>query len=133
MNENSPICDRPMPTRSDVRPSLPAINAPTPQESILPSTPAEELVVAISTGDRPIWLTGVTCSSPKREFDEVSEPVIATPSHPSTGENTTKSMPAEARALPRVAVWPERFITKDRPSTAITVTMVKRSLTRVSR
>ena len=29
MNENSPICERPMPTRSEVRRSLPAMNAPS--------------------------------------------------------------------------------------------------------
>jgi len=29
MKENSPICDRPMPTRSDVRVSLPPTNART--------------------------------------------------------------------------------------------------------
>ncbi len=40
MNENSPICDSPMPTRSEVRPSLPAIKAPRPQDNILPSTTA---------------------------------------------------------------------------------------------
>ncbi|MNV83278.1 hypothetical protein D3C71_1770710 [compost metagenome] len=40
MNENSPICESPMPTRSDVRPSLPAMNAPMPHESILPNTTA---------------------------------------------------------------------------------------------
>ncbi|MNC47700.1 hypothetical protein D3C75_967760 [compost metagenome] len=40
MKENSPICDSPMPTRSEVRPSLPAMNAPMPQDSILPSTTA---------------------------------------------------------------------------------------------
>ncbi|MNJ79144.1 hypothetical protein D3C77_770700 [compost metagenome] len=40
MKENSPICDRPMPTRNEVRPSLPAMKAPRPQETILPSTTA---------------------------------------------------------------------------------------------
>ncbi|MCY1181456.1 hypothetical protein D9M71_418450 [compost metagenome] len=40
MKENSPICERPIPTRSEVRPSLPAINAPRPQDNILPSTTA---------------------------------------------------------------------------------------------
>ncbi|MCY1432507.1 hypothetical protein D9M71_485070 [compost metagenome] len=40
MKENSPICESPIPTRSEVRPSLPAIKAPMPQDSILPSTTA---------------------------------------------------------------------------------------------
>ncbi|MNV76966.1 hypothetical protein D3C71_1703540 [compost metagenome] len=40
MNENSPICDSPIPTRSEVRPSLPAMKAPMPQDSILPNTTA---------------------------------------------------------------------------------------------
>src|SRR5471030_1735690 len=40
MKENSPICERPIPTRSEVLPSLPAIKAPRPQESTLPSTTA---------------------------------------------------------------------------------------------
>ncbi len=46
MKENSPICDKPMPTRKDVRPSFPAIKAPRPHDSILPSTTAT-LITAI--------------------------------------------------------------------------------------
>ncbi|MCY1306469.1 hypothetical protein D9M70_563320 [compost metagenome] len=38
MKENSPICESPMPTRIEVRPSLPAMNAPVPHDTSLPST-----------------------------------------------------------------------------------------------
>ncbi len=38
MKENSPICARPMPTRSEVRASLPAAKVPSVQLTILPST-----------------------------------------------------------------------------------------------
>ena len=41
MNENSPICETLMPTRIDVRPSLPARKVPSPHETILPSTTAK--------------------------------------------------------------------------------------------
>jgi len=67
--------------------------------SILPITPAEELVAAISTAS-------------------------------STGESTTNSPPAEASAVPGLAVCPDRFITND---SASTVTMVNFSWTSVSR
>src|SRR5476649_1995646 len=40
MNENSPICATLMPTRIDVRPSLPARKVPSPQDTILPNTTA---------------------------------------------------------------------------------------------
>ncbi|MDR6356412.1 hypothetical protein Q3H58_003083 [Pseudomonas psychrotolerans] len=45
MKENSPICARPIPTRSEVRPSLPAIRVPRLQARILPSTTATLITV----------------------------------------------------------------------------------------
>ncbi len=40
MKENSPICDRPMPTRIEVRPSWPDRKVARPQLMTLPSTTA---------------------------------------------------------------------------------------------
>ncbi|MNC50967.1 hypothetical protein D3C75_1002410 [compost metagenome] len=61
MKENSPICDRPMPTRSEVRPSLPTTKAPRLQLRILPSTTAT-LITAI--GQACAWSTAGSISRP---------------------------------------------------------------------
>ena len=57
---------------------------------------------------------------------------MATPIQPITGDSTANSPPAEASAMPRLAVCPERFITKASASTDSTVTMVHLSWTSVS-
>src|SRR5450756_743377 len=90
-------------------------------EIILPRTPPEELAAAIRAGLSPASLAAETCSAPNREFDEVSEPVTATPSQPRIGERTAKAAPAPAIQKPNVVVWPEAFITYDSPRTAMTV------------
>ena len=52
---------------------------------ILPITPPAELAEAIRTGETPIWFAVITCRLPNSTFAEVSEPVLATPSHPMSG------------------------------------------------
>jgi len=104
-------------SRRNRSPSLPVIEAAAAAtarfcgESILPSTPADELVAAMSTGLRSACFAAVACRSPNSAFEEVSEPVIVTPSHPITGESSAKKPPVAARACPRLCVWPEKFMT----------------------
>ena len=90
-------------------PTMPTAAAATARfcgESILPSTPAEEFVAAISTGLSPAWSAAVACSRPNSEFDEVSDPVIATPIQPMSGDSSANSAAgggqceAEALGLP---------------------------------
>ena len=50
---------------------------------ILPITPPELLADAISTGLRPICSAVILCRPPNSTLDAVSDPVSATPSHPS--------------------------------------------------
>src|SRR5664280_3120317 len=79
-------------TRRNSSPSCPAMpTAPAAiarfcGETILPSTPPELLAAAMSSGFRPVCLAAVTCTAPNREFDEVYEPVTATPSQPRIGD-----------------------------------------------
>src|SRR3954464_9951925 len=93
-------------------PSLPAI--PTAAAAIarfcgliiLPSTPPELFAAASSTLESPDLFAAVTCKAPNREFDEVSDPVTATPSHPRIGEMSANTPPAPAIQVPSVTVWP---------------------------
>ena len=50
---------------------------------ILPMTPPEELAAAIRIGEMPSWVAVIFCRLPNRMLDDVSDPVSATPSHPS--------------------------------------------------
>jgi hypothetical protein len=50
---------------------------------ILPMTPPDELAAAINIGERPSCSDVIFCKLPNRTLDAVSEPVSATPSHPS--------------------------------------------------
>src|SRR5438045_667013 len=63
-------------------------------EIILPSTPPEEFAAAIRTGFSPVWWAAVTCRAPNSEFEDVSEPVTATPSQPRMGEIRANAAPA---------------------------------------
>src|SRR5674476_1123391 len=101
-------------------------------EIILPSTPPEELAAAISAGLMPVLVAADTCNAPKSEFDEVSEPVTATPSQPRIGEKIANAAPAPAIQAPSVAVWPEAFMTYARPRTAMTVMIAAKSCRYVS-
>ena len=80
-------------------------------EIILPSTPPELFAAASRVGERPASLAAVTCSAPKSAFEEVSEPVTATPSQPISGDRNAKNAPAPAAQRPSVMVWPDWFIT----------------------
>ena len=53
----------------------------------------------------------------------MSEPVTAVPNHPISGERNAKKPPAPAAQVPRVIVWPERFITYAIASTVHTVSI----------
>src|ERR1700724_3987793 len=50
---------------------------------ILPMTPPEELAAPIRIGDKPSCSAVIFCSPPNSTFEAVSEPVSATPNHPS--------------------------------------------------
>src|SRR3954470_19611346 len=80
-------------------------------EIILPSTQHALLDGAISVGDRPASCAAVTWSAPNSEFDDVSEPVIATPSQPIPDDRKANTPPAPAIHIPSVMVWPEKFMT----------------------
>ena len=77
----------------------------------MPSTPPELFAAASSVGDMPASFAAVTWSAPKSAFDDVSEPVTATPSQPISGERNAKKSPAPAAHRPSVIVWPDWFIT----------------------
>ena len=79
---------------SPSRPAMPTAAAAIARfcgQIILPSTPPEEFAAAISTGSRPALLAVCTCSAPNSEFDDVSEPVTATPSQPSIGDSSANA------------------------------------------
>ena len=71
-------------------------------EIILPMTPPEELVAAISTGFRPSWLAATTWRLPNSALPEVSLPDRNTATQPRNGETSGKMKPIEATPLPRV-------------------------------
>src|SRR5438128_19891 len=50
---------------------------------ILPMTPPDELAAAIRIGLRPSCSAVIFCRLPNSTFEAVSEPVSATPNHPS--------------------------------------------------
>ncbi len=80
-------------------------------ESIFPSTPPEVFAAARSVCEIPVSRPAAICSWPKREFDDVSEPVTATPSQPMMGDRNAKKPPAPAIHRPIVVVWPDWFMT----------------------
>ena len=90
-------------------------------EIIFPSTPPELLAAAISAGDRPASLAAAICSAPNSEFEDVSEPVTATPSQPMNADRNAKMPPAPASHSPSVTVCPDVFMTNASASTAATV------------
>jgi hypothetical protein len=52
----------------------------------------------------PASFAAATWSCPNSEFEDVSEPVTATPSHPMIGERNAKKPPAPAAHSPSVVV-----------------------------
>ena len=65
----------------------------------------------MSTSESPAPFAASTWRAPKSAFEDVSEPVIATPSQPMIGERKAKASPAPAIQRPIVVVMPLRFIT----------------------
>src|SRR3954471_17550917 len=51
---------------------------------ILPITPPDEFAAPMRIGDSPSCSAVIFCKPPKSTLDAVSEPVSATPSHPSS-------------------------------------------------
>src|SRR5438045_653937 len=104
-------------TLRKMSPSLPAMaTAPAAMarfcgEIIFPSTPPDEFAAAMSSGLSPACLAAETWSAPKRLFDDVSEPVTATPSHPRIGDRMANRPPDAASQEPNVDVCPEAFMT----------------------
>src|SRR3954465_8313692 len=92
-------------------------------ETIFAQTPPELFDAASSVGLRCAFLAAVTCSTPNSEFDEVSDPVMAVPSQPISGDRKAKKPPGPAAQVPGVIVRPDRFITYAGAKTAITVTI----------
>src|ERR687885_2891040 len=91
--------------RSPSLPARPVELVPTARFcglTIFPKTPPEELAPTARTGLSPSWLAVVFCRLAKRAFEEVSEPVRATPSHPINGAKNGKRTPVAANARPRV-------------------------------
>jgi len=71
-----------------------------------------ELLPAVSSsGSMPAFVAACCCSTPNSEFDEVSEPVTATPSQPMIDEKNASTPPAPAIQLPIVSVCADWFIT----------------------
>src|SRR5436190_19767327 len=78
-------------------------------EIILPTTPPETFAATVTTGSTPIDVAVAACNFPNNAFAEVSEPVIKTPSQPSTGAKKGNNTPVFANACAMVRVIPESF------------------------
>ena len=95
---------------SDSFPTRPTAAAPMAMdcgEIILPVTPPDALALTVTTGSTPRVSAVVACSLQNNAFDEVSEPVRNTPSHPSTGEKNGNRNPVLANATAMVVDMPE--------------------------
>jgi hypothetical protein len=73
---------------------------------ILPMTPPELFAAAARTGDTPTCSAVICWRLPKSTLEDVSLPVRATPSQPSSGEKNGNSTPVLAKARPIVASSP---------------------------
>ena len=92
---------------SPSRPAKPTAAAPIARfwgETIFASTPPELFEPASRIGDSEALCAAVTCSAPKSELVDVSEPVTAVPNHPISGERNANAPPAPAAQVPSVAV-----------------------------
>src|SRR3954471_3270977 len=113
-------------------PAIPTAAAPMARfwgEIIFPRTPPELFEAAMSVGERSALWAAATCRAPNSEFDEVSDPVTATPNQPRIGERKAKKPPAPASHWPIVIVWPERVMTEEIASTDATVRVAQRRRT----
>ena len=106
-----PITLRKMSPSLPARPTAAAAMARFCGLIILPSTPPDEFDAAMSTGSSPAEPAVCTWRAPNSAFDDVSDPVTATPSQPMIGDRIAKALPAPASQAPSEPVWPERFMT----------------------
>lgn len=101
-------------TMSPSRPVMPAAAAPMTRlcgEIILPRTPPALLAAASRAGIRLVSFAAAACIAPNNALDELSDPVIATPSQPMPADRKAKAWPVAASQRPSVMVWPEQFMT----------------------
>src|ERR1039457_2358311 len=75
--------------------------------TILPMTPPVLFADAIRIGEGPICCAEIFCKLPNSTFEEVSDPVSATPNHPSNVPKNGYKCPVLANAKPIVASTPE--------------------------
>src|SRR5574343_1112436 len=80
------------------RPVAPVATAIDCGEIILPQTPPQVLADMVITGSIPIFSAVTACSLPNSALVEVSEPVMNTPSQPSSAAKKGKATPVVATA-----------------------------------
>src|ERR1035438_6117280 len=96
---------------------------------ILPITPPQLFAAAINVGDTPTCSAEILCKLPNNTFDDVSDPVSATPSHPSSVPKNGYNTPVRAKAKPIAASSPEYRVRYPIESMAAIVSREKRTLT----
>ena len=99
---------------ADSLPSMPTAVAAMARdcgEIILPTTPPEVFAAVMRCGSRPVPSAAVFWRLENSALAEVSEPVTAVPSQPSTGERNAKAAPRPATQVPIEMVWPDVFMT----------------------
>src|SRR5579864_2374042 len=101
-------------TRAKIAPSAPTLLTPAAPTDrfcgliILPITPPDEFVPAVRIGETlPSCCAVWACKGPNSVFDEVSEPVRKTPSHPRNAATNGNMNPVLDRAMARLDVMPE--------------------------
>src|SRR5581483_11392935 len=94
---------------------------------ILPITPPQLFAAPISTGETPICCAEIFCRLPKSTFEDVSDPVRATPNHPSRVPKKGYRCPVRANARPMVASTPEYRVRIPSESIAAMVSSEKRT------
>src|SRR3989442_15560929 len=83
---------------------------------ILPITPPDELVPAVRIGLTLCSCCAVcACRGPNRVLDDVSRPVRNTPSQPRNAETNGNKSPVLEKAMARLEVMPEKFMTYAMP------------------
>src|ERR1700754_1916009 len=106
---------------------------------ILPMTPPDELAAAIRIGEMPSCSEVIFCRLPNRMFDDVSDPVSATPNQPSSVPKNGYNTPVAAKARPSVASTPDRRVSVPIASIAeiviseIAHSLIVRPYSRISR
>src|SRR5664279_3086289 len=118
------LCFKVNRNNSDSLPTKPMAAAPTAidcGEIILPTTPPEALAATVINGFIPITSDDARCSLQNKAFEEASEPVIKTPSHPSMGEKNGNNTPVLASARAIVIEIPELFAIKAKPTIDVMV------------